>query len=117
MEKEIKWKYEIGQIVKDDKRNITIIDKEIRICNKIKSIENKKYYKYKCNKCGYNEGWMIEGNLLIGNGCRCCGGKTVIKGINDIATTHPNIVKYFKYKDDSYKYSYGSHKKSFNGVS
>ena len=32
-------------------------------------------------------------------GCSCCSGKTVVKGINDIATTNPEIIKYLKEED------------------
>ena len=54
------WKYKIGDIICNDITNITILDKEIRFRTtncKGKIIEEKrKYYKYKCNKCGYEDG-------------------------------------------------------------
>ena len=34
----------------------------------------------------------------------------VIQGENDIATTHPHLVKYFVNKEDVYNYTYGSGK-------
>lgn len=46
-----------------------------------------------------------------GNRCPVCSNKKIIKGINDIATTHPHIVKYFVNKEDTYNYSHGSTKK------
>ena len=85
------FKYKIGQTFKDDKRDITIIDIETRR-NKEK---NQKWYKYKCNKCGWNEGWIEETKLIDKRGCSCCRGFTVVKGINDVATSNPNVVKYF----------------------
>ncbi|NMM62224.1 hypothetical protein HBE96_05895 [Clostridium sp. P21] len=57
-------------------------------------IEKQKWYKYKCNKCNWHEGWIDESSLLK-NGCSCCNGKTVVEGINDIPTTSPNLIKYF----------------------
>ena len=48
--------------------------------------------------------------LMRGCGCSVCSNKIVIKGVNDIATTRPDLIKYFKYKDDGYKYVSGSEK-------
>jgi hypothetical protein len=119
IENKVNWKYEIGQTFKDDVKDIIIIDREIRYkeycdkrCeNKIR-IKKEKYYKYHCNKDGY-EDWMIEGSLERKSkyGCLFCAGKATIKGVNDIATTHPHLVKYFKNIEDTYKYSYASGKK------
>jgi hypothetical protein len=39
------------------------------------------------------------------------GIKKIIKGVNDIATTHPNLVKYFKNIEDAYTHSFGSNDK------
>ena len=43
------YKYNIGDRIKDNNRDLTIIDRRIR---------NDKYkqYKYRCNKCGYECG-------------------------------------------------------------
>lgn len=102
------FKIEIGQIFKDEKRYLTIIDREYR---KNKNGQDKKYYKYHCNKCGA-ELWAIESSLIINNhGCSCCNGKIVVKGINDIATTHPELVKYFVNVKDAYSHTYSSNKK------
>ena len=85
------FKYEIGQVFKDDNRDITIIDREYRTDkNGIK----RKWYKYECNICSWTEGWLIEGNLLD-RGCSCCHGNTVVEGINDISTTTPWLIPYF----------------------
>lgn len=102
------YRYEIGQIFKDDKRDLIIIDREIRKGNKC----SKKWYKYKCNnkKCNY-EGFISENNITSGIGCACCSNKIVIKGINDISTTNPKMVKYFKNIEDAYTHTYSSSKK------
>lgn len=106
------FKIEIGAKFKDDKRNFTIIDREYRQTTK----ENEKWYKYKCNNCGWDEGWIIEHALQRGNGCSCCShsSKTVVEGINDIPTTAPWMVKFFQGGYDEAKlYSRQSSKKIF----
>jgi very-short-patch-repair endonuclease/ribosomal protein S27AE len=45
---------------------------------------------------------------LMGN---ACNGNKAIKGISDIATTHPHLIKYFKNIEDVYKYKYASSNK------
>lgn len=103
------FKIEIGTIFKDNKRDLIITDREYRLnSNNI----NIKYYKYKCNKCGYSEGWILEGDIFTqGNGCGCCAGKVVVPGINDISTTAPWMIKYLADPEDAYKYSKYSDKK------
>ena len=84
--------YNIGDRFIDEKRDITIIDKKyIKDEN-----QNKKYYRYHCNICNYNEGWMTESNITTKIGCSCCNGKTIVPGINDIPTTAPFMVQYFQ---------------------
>ena len=102
------FRINIGQTFKDNKRDLTIIDRQYR---KDKDNVDRKYYKYHCNVCYWKEGWIEERNLKNGNGCSCCSNKTVVKGINDIATTNPELVKYFVNKEDVCKYSNGSNKK------
>lgn len=101
------FKIEIGDIFKDDKRDITITDIK-------KDKDNRghvwKYYKYKCNLCGFdcgehysirdkiykNELWVLESNILNRNdGCSCCGGnQIVVKNINSIYKTDPWMIPY-----------------------
>lgn len=42
--------------------------------------------------------------------CPVCSNKKIIAGINDVATTHPQFVKYFKDETDATKYSISSGK-------
>lgn len=70
----------------------------------------RKAYICKCLICG-NEFIITEGNLKLGKGCNACNGNKAIKGFSDIATTHPHLIKYFKNKDDAYKYKYASNDK------
>lgn len=112
----MKYKYEIGKRIIDDKRDIMITDKKyITKRQKGKQYKNGyvtvniKYYKYKCNKCGFDAGkhystrhkvykkeyWIEESSLLRGGGCACCSGRALAEGINDIPTTNPEMIKYF----------------------
>lgn len=50
-------------------------------------------------------------DLLDGCGCPCCSNHVVVKGINDLATTHPYLLKYFVNKEEATSVTYGSHKK------
>lgn len=102
------FKVNIGQTFKEDKRDLVIIDREYR---KDKKRKQWKWCKYKCNKCGYDEGWIEESSLFRGQGCACCRGLKVVKGINDIATTNSEMVKYFKNIEDAYVYTKSSSKK------
>ena len=45
---------------------------------------------WKCRKCGYSYKAKIN-NRTNGRGCPCCAGKHVVAGINDLATTHPQV--------------------------
>ena len=67
----------------------------------------------RCQKNNTHGSYDIRGNDFTNKNCRCpiCSSKKIIKGINDIATTHLDYVKYFVNKDDSEKYSYASHKR------
>lgn len=90
------FKIEMGQIFKDDKRDLVTTNREYR--DRVDNKGNNKYYKYTCNVCGWTEGWILEGNLIgkRKHGCSCCRGYTVVEGINDIPTTAPWMVKYFQ---------------------
>lgn len=88
------FKIDIEYVFKDDKRDLTIINREYRQSKHNKNTKLK-YYKYHCNKCGA-ELWCEESFLMNGGGCACCCNKVTIEGINDIPTTAPWMVKYFQ---------------------
>ena len=103
-----KFRVEIGVIFKDNKRNIIITNKEYRD-NPYNKGNKLKWYKYKCNKCGWYEGWIEESPLLNGGGCSCCASHTIVEGINNIPTVAPWMVKFFQGGYDEAKlYSHGS---------
>ncbi|WP_346938198.1 hypothetical protein [uncultured Clostridium sp.] len=99
------FKIKIGTHFKDEKRDIVITDRKyIREENidKLgrKSVANRKYYKYKCNKCNFDcnknyyncksgeynkEYWITEGSLLNQDaGCSVCSNQIVVPHINSI---------------------------------
>ncbi|HEY5587363.1 MAG TPA: hypothetical protein VIK86_00245 [Candidatus Paceibacterota bacterium] len=104
------FKIKTGDIFKDNKRDLIIIDR------KYKADKNKrlwKYYKYKCNICEY-EDWATEDSIRgLRTGCACCNSKTVVEGINDIPTTAPWMVKFFQNPNDAKQYTKSSNKKIF----
>ena len=99
------FKYNIGDVIKDSSRELEIIDryyvnKEKKKNGKAYS-SNEKWYKYKCLKCG-NEDSVIEYSLHSQNcGCNACciPPKKIVKGINDISTTAPWMMRYISDKD------------------
>ena len=99
----VKWKYEIGELIKDDKRELLLTDREYYQAK----TQYKKRYRYTCLKCGWQDGWVEESNLNKGNGCACCRGFVVVPGINDIATTNPEIVKYLVNQNNAKQYTRG----------
>ena len=120
------FKYEIGDVFNDmhivNRRIIT----DIVTANKLKAKQYNhtvRQYQYVCERCGFDcrNGGYIDGNLIeeywireesISNNvqCACCRAAVIVSGINDVATTHPDIVKFFVDKTLSNKYSKGSNK-------
>lgn len=103
------YKYNIGDTIKDDKRDFTIKKQiyktRVRANGKI---EKDKAYIYHCNKCGWDDGEILEDQILSSRGCSCCAGKTVVPGINSVADTDPWIVDYFiGGYEEAIKYSRG----------
>lgn len=118
MTKEIHWHYNIGDIIRNNNVDFTIIDRRMH--------NGEQQYKIKCNKCGFDCGkhinpkrngrnyideyWIYYGNLKKQKNCPCCSGykHIIVSGINDLATTDPWMIPYFKNKEDVYKYSSSS---------
>lgn len=105
------YKVDIGDIFTDNERDLVIVGREYRKKKHGNSIANDKWYKYKCNKCGWDEGWIVESHLLTNKrGCSCCDNKVVVKGINDLGTTSPWMIGLGVSKKDSEKYTKSSGK-------
>ena len=82
------FKYKKEKRIVDAKRDITIVNMEYRpIYSEDGTLKhNYKWYNYKCNKCGWTEGWIIEEGLK-NDGCACCASKIPVLGINTIWDT------------------------------
>lgn len=104
------YRFNIGDTIKDDYRNFTLIDRYIKYFK----TNRQKFYKYKCNICGYI-GEIYEGNIANKKqNCSCCLNKVVVEGINDIPTTAPWMVQYFQGGyEEAKQYTYGSIKKIY----
>lgn len=103
------FKINVGQRINDLNRDLFIIDREHR---KSKSNRNRKWYKYKCNVCGYDDGWIEENNLLnLEQGCSCCRGMAVVLGINTIWDTDRWMCDLGVSEEDAKRYGRGNNKK------
>lgn len=112
------FKYKIGETFIDNNRNLEITDRkiEVRDCHRNGKLckKNVRMYKMKCHICGWDENWIQQSLLERKQGryiCSCCTHRIVVPGINDIATTNPNKIKYFVNKDETRSNVCGSHKK------
>jgi len=108
--KTIKYKYDIGDTIENNTSKIKIL-KQIRISCNSKSKPNRtdKGYTYECLNCG-NIDDILESHLIEDKGCNVCcpTPQKVLRGYNDIATTHPHLIKYFINIEDAYTHTYGS---------
>lgn len=105
----IDFKIKIGEVFKSDKRDLVVTDRRIKRDNMGRKW---KYYKYRCNKCGY-EGEREEKNMLTGSCCPICSNKKASKGINDIATTDPWMIEYLVDREDAYRHTKSSNKEVY----
>ena len=69
-----------------------------------------KGYWVQCVKDNY-EFELLETDISRNYGCPVCTNHKVIKGINDVATTHPEIAELFENIEDAYTTSYSTSKK------
>lgn len=71
------------------------------------SLAKRKGYLCRCLKDGYKF-TIEEFSLRKGCGCPVCANQIIIKGINDIGTTNPNLIPLFVDEHDAYSHSVGS---------
>lgn len=102
----------LKQITSEYKYNIGDIANGVLILNRYRIKNMYKYYDYQCLKDGYI-GHIREDHLITGNICPACVNKAVVVGINDIATTHPDMADLLLYPDDKFKYTFSSSKKVY----
>lgn len=101
--KTTKYKFQIGDIF----NNMKIL-KTKRVPHGVSRHGNprsEKGYEYECLTCGGVTD-IYEYQLSNKIKCPICCNRIIIKGINDIATTHPEFVKYFVNIEDAYTCSY-----------
>ena len=92
------FRYKIGDIVNE---NLMLTSAYIN--------KGRKYYTYTCIIDGYN-GHIFENDMISGKGCPVCARKKVMRGVNDIATTRPDIANLLWNSEDAYVYSAYSNK-------
>ena len=97
------YAYNVGDIV----NNLLILEqclKERVVTYYSGKTTNAKAYLVKCLKDGY-EFVTEEDGIKHGKGCPVCAHNITVVGINDIATTNPDLIMFFVNKEDAYKYS------------
>lgn len=94
-------KYFIGDVIKTRHGDIQLID--------FFYSEKQRYAKYKCLQCGTEDVKCISS--LKRTGCRVCCNQKVVRGINDLWTTAPQIAKLLLNKNDGYNVTKFSTKK------
>ena len=52
---------------------------------------------WKCSKCGYVYKAKVNNRAKLNSGCPLCANKVVVKGVNDLLTTHPKIAAEWDY--------------------
>lgn len=114
MSKESNYKYECGEILKTTKSEWLVLGRE-KYDSHVDGI--RKRYLCKCKKCDSSQ-WKTESELYSGvsgregmGNCGVCFNRVVVTGKNDIATTHPHIVRYFKNPEDALHINAGSREK------
>lgn len=115
--------YKVGDVIKDEKRDLTITS---IIITKNHKNQNAVGYKYKCNKCGfdcgehykdgvyYNEYILTQRNLRRGTGGICCckNKHAVVTKKNSISVTDKYLVDDYGLDENfAEKHSIGSGKK------
>lgn len=64
---------------------------------------------YHCKVCDFTETIKEANSLYRGlTGCGCCSGRKIVKGVNDLGTTHPWLIPYFVDKELIYTLSANS---------
>lgn len=93
--KTVDYIYKVGDIVENKFGSIQITKQtRIDVNSSYKKNRTDKAYEYKCLIDG-NIDIISESHINEGKGCNVCTSHKCMKGINDIATTHPHLVKYF----------------------
>jgi very-short-patch-repair endonuclease len=106
--------YQIGDTISSTNSSMVVL-KQIR-CTRERMAHGKKCTVYekgyfvRCLKDNY-EFELVEHSLAKNCGCPVCSNRKIIKGINDVATTNPEIASLFENIEDAYTTSYSTAKK------
>ena len=94
------FEFKVGDIIKDEKRNIVIKEQLINPKPRIT-----KGYLCECLDCGYE--FISNYNKIVKRkqGCACCANQIIIAGVNSIADKEPWMIEFFSNKEDAKKYS------------
>lgn len=60
---------------------------------------------------GHTYETSVFSRAVVGTGCPYCSGNKLLKGFNDLWTTHPKIAQRLRDPEDGYRYQKGSRKK------
>ena len=86
---------------------LEMVNSNIQILSEYRNAKTR--IKCRCLDCLYE--WdTYPDSLLNGSGCPCCCNRVCVTGINDVATTHPELVKYFVTPDEAKGVTYGVNK-------
>jgi hypothetical protein len=109
---EFKMKYNIGDRIKDDKRDFVI--------TKSRKYNDRLQYQYKCNICGYDcsnvykggkyisSMWYYTSQISRGSSCSCCSRTVIAPEINSIYVLRKDLLPFFKNIEDAKKYTINS---------
>lgn len=97
------FKYNVGDII----NGYRILSQER---TKKKNGKTYRSYNVECIKDGYKNN-VSETGLEKGYGCPVCNNKVIVRGINDMWTTNPELASLLASPNDGYKYSQHSKKK------
>ena len=99
------YKYNVGDIITTNNWSIQILNqiriKRERMSKGVKRVSYEKGYSVKCIKDDYIYE-VLETSIPKNCGCPVCSNHKVIKGINDIATTHPAVAQSFENIEETY---------------
>lgn len=73
-----------------------------------------KYVWWKCSKCGHEWQAKVSNRSVLKRGCPLCTNHVIVKGKNDLATTHPHLAKEWHPTKNSFTpdtVTYGTRKK------
>lgn len=95
-----KYFFNVGDIVNNKCEVVEKFSTERRDSTSKKGTTTQKTYKCRCLKDNYLF-TISESELKAGHGCPVCCNHKVISGVNDVATTDPDLVKYFVNQEDA----------------